>query len=149
MFLDGTVSVAKLTQLKERSEKLWGCKENEKTRANNTKSELPGKETTPATQDAGHRSSPLAQALIQLAERREAQKKAKEEAKRDRPWRNVPEYYAKKKERLKRRPAKASNDAVRAYRRRVIQQQQSNLQSPSPLVSRAKSTVRFKVGHDV
>ena len=37
-----------------------------------TTSDLPGKEATPATQDAGHRSSPLAQALIQLAERREA-----------------------------------------------------------------------------
>ena len=94
-----------------------------RTGAGYTTSELPGKDATPATQDAGHRSSPLAQALIQLAERREAQKKTKEEAKRNRPWRNVPEYYAKKRERLKHRPAKASNDAVQAYRRRVIQQQ--------------------------
>ena len=87
--------------------------------------------------------------MIQLAERRGVQKKKKEEAKRNRPWRNVPEYRAKCKRRAKGRPAKANSDAVRAYRLRVIQQTKSALQSPAPLVSRSTTTVRFKVGHDV
>ena len=69
-----------------------------RTGAGYTKSELPGKEATPATQDAGHRSSPLAQALIQLAKPRRVQKKTKEEAKRNRPWRNIPEYHARQRE---------------------------------------------------
>ena len=102
-----------------------------KLRADNANGALPSVDAAPAETDMGIKHGPIARALAQLVERCEAQKtKEKEEAKKNRPWRNVPEYHAKKRERLKHRPAKASNDAVRAYRRRVIQQQQSNLQSP-------------------
>ena len=59
MFLDGTVSVAKLTQLKERSEKLWGCKENEKPRADNTKGGLPNVDAAPTKTDMGTKHSPI------------------------------------------------------------------------------------------
>ena len=149
MLLNGTLSVAKLRQLQDRLEKLWGCKENEKPRADNAKGALPSVDAAPATTDTGIKHGPIARALVQLAERREAQKKTKEEAKRNRPWRNVPEYYAKQRERLKHRPAKASNDAVRAYRRRVIDQQRSNPLSTSPPKNRPTTTIRFKEGHDV
>ena len=103
-----------------------------RTGAGNATKAIPDRDANPATPDGGHKSSSIiVRALAQMAERHEAQKKAKEKAKRNRPWRNVPLYYAKQKERLKHRAAKAMNDEVRAYRLRLIQESQHVLQPPA------------------
>ena len=64
MLLNGTLSVTKLTQLQDRLEKLWGCKENDKPRADNANDVLPSVDAAPAKADTGIKRSPLAQALI-------------------------------------------------------------------------------------
>ena len=74
----------------------------------NRKKPPPDRGVVPATPDEGHKSSPILRVLTQMANRHEAQRKAKEKAKKNRPWRNVPLYYAKQKERLQHRPAKAA-----------------------------------------
>ena len=84
-----------------------------------------------------------------MANRHEAQRKAKEKAKKNRPWRNVPLYYAKQKERLQHRPAKAANDYVRAYRLRLIQDSQHVLQPPATPMRQSTKCIRFKEGHEV
>ena len=59
-------------------------------------------------------------------------------------WRNVPQYWAKKRERLRHRPAKAKTAAVRAHRRRIIRDTNSSL--PSTALPRRHRTVRFTDG---
>ena len=59
-------------------------------------------------------------------------------------WRNVPQYWAKKRERLRHRPAKAKTAAVQAYRRRIIRDSNSSL--PSTALPRSRRTVRFTDG---
>ena len=59
-------------------------------------------------------------------------------------WRNVPQYWAKKRERLRHRPAKAKTAAVQAYRRRIIRDSNSSL--PSTALPRRRCTVRFTDG---
>ena len=102
-----------------------------------------GQHARSAKPDGGHNSGPISRALAQLKERLEAQKNKKKKAKSNKPWRNVPQFHAALKEELQHRPAKASNDRVRAYRRRLIQQTQSA--PPTPL-SKSTTTVRFKEG---
>ena len=59
-------------------------------------------------------------------------------------WQNVPQYWAKKRERLRHRPAKAKTAAVQAYRRRIIRDSNSSL--PSTALPRRRRTVRFTDG---
>ena len=92
------------------------------TGAGNANKAFPDRKANPAKPDGGHKSRPLLRALAQMAERHEAQKKAKEEAKKNRPWRNIPQYYAKQKEKRKHRPARAKTNDVRAYRQRLIRE---------------------------
>ena len=123
-----------------------------RTGAGNATKAIPDRDANSATPDGGHKSSSIiVRALAQMAERHEAQKKAKEEAKKNRPWpwRNVPQYYAARKERLKHRPAKAQDDNVRAYRLRLIQESQHVLQPPATPMRQSTECIRFKEGHEV
>ena len=142
--LNGPVSDEKLTQLKRRWRRLRGSTKEKKPRANNTTSAPQNERAIPARPDTGNKHNALARALVQLAERREAKREIKEEAKGNKPWRNVPQFHAEWKERLRHRPAKAKNDRVRAYRRRLIRQTQSAPQPPAPPLSQSTTTVRFK-----
>ena len=69
-----------------------------RTGAGDATKAIPDREANPATPDGGHKSSSIIRALAQMAERHKAQKKAKEKAKKNGPWRNVPQYYAACKE---------------------------------------------------
>ena len=59
-------------------------------------------------------------------------------------WQNVPLYRAKRKERLRHRPARAKTSAVQAHRQRIIRDTNSSL--PSTALPRRRRTVRFTDG---
>ena len=117
-----TVSDEQLTQFKRRWRMLGGSTKEKKLRASNTTGALQNEAAAPARPDTGNKHNALARALAQALERRDAQKTKTKEAKRRKPWRNVPQFHAKCKAQLKHRPARAQNDNVRAYRLRLIQE---------------------------
>ena len=151
----GAVSDETLAQLKRRSNELgrrWkelGRSTKRKThRVHNASSALKNEGTHTTESSPGNNHSPLARALQKIAQRSVAQKKEKQEATGNRPWRNVPQYYAARKERLKHRPAKATNDDVRAYRQRLIQDLKSLPQPPATPMRQSTKRIRFKEGHE-
>ena len=122
--ISGTVSDEQPAQFKRRRNELGRSTKGKQPRADNTYRALQNEKTTTARSDSGNNYSPLARALQKIAQRSVAQTTEKQEATGNRPWRNVPQYYAARKERLKHRPAKASNNNRRAYRLRLIQESQ-------------------------
>ena len=94
--ISGTASGEKLAKFQRRWNELGRSTKEKTSRANPTNSALQNEGTTTAGSDTGDNHCALARALKQLAERSAAQKKEKQEAKRNKPWRNVPQYYAKR-----------------------------------------------------
>ena len=140
-------AVAQLAQLCKRLEKLsTASRRNSTRRDDSTIKSAPTVRPTP-TSDQSRRSNDdnnknaIVQALHRLAQR---QRNGDATVTTGGQWQNVPQYWAKKKERLRHRPAKATNAAVQAYRRRIIRDTNSSL--PSTALPRRRRTVRFTDG---
>lgn len=146
------MSVDKVAQLESQGKKLKESIQNnepsarppteheqtEHTCVDHSNNTLQGEGANPATPDTGQQYSPLARALLKLAAQRKAKQK---EAKKNRLWRNVSEYHTKQKEKLKHRPARAKDDGMRAYCKRVIRNAQTSAQPTPP--PRRSTGIRF------
>ena len=116
-------AVTRLAQLGERLEKpSTASRRNSTRRDDSTTNSAPSVRPTPTSEQPGrphddNTNHVIAQALHQLVQQRQNRGAI---ATNGGQWRSVPQYWAKKKERLRHRPAKVRNAAVQAYRRRII-----------------------------